>query len=70
MAGETAGTGRRHAKQRNRATVPGGVSTALNRGAGESAYRHPYEKPAATHVAGPHIAGVFLRSARCPNGIT
>lgn len=69
-AGGTAGTGRRHAKQRNRATVPGGVSTALNRGEGESAYRHPYEKPAATHVAGLRIAGVFLRSARCPNGIT
>ncbi|MFF1844860.1 hypothetical protein ACFVW9_24465 [Streptomyces sp. NPDC058217] len=67
-AGGTAGTGRRHAKQRN--PVPGGVSTALNRGEGESAYGHPYEKPAATHVAGLRIAGVFLRSARCPNGIT
>ncbi|MET4647350.1 hypothetical protein ABID95_007119 [Streptomyces atratus] len=66
-AGETAGTGRRHAKQRNRAER---CIDGLNRGAGESAYRHPYEKPAATHVAGLHIAGVFLRSARCPNGIT
>lgn len=60
-------TARETAQPRNRAER---CIDGLNRGAGESAYRHPYEKPAATHVAGLHIAGVFLRSARCPNGIT